>query len=222
MKTFQKAIAAFLLCIGFASIGLSVLDLINSERTGRNQQRAIATLLVLGCVPVGVGGYMIWARFDQIHRQEQQRLRAAFFRLVRAGQGRISASDFSVETNLSIDEARLYLDERAEHFGAACQVEEDGKALYGFQLGYADPKRLLEAANETMPTFSILLKTIPSEHEDEVLIVLQDLMKAEPESIKEVWNEPLLPIQIGITRAIAQDYRKRLEEAGATVLVVLD
>jgi uncharacterized membrane protein len=223
MKTFQKAIAGFLLCIGFAAIGLSALDLFNSEKNAREKQRASATLIVLGCVPVAVGGYILWAIVDNAYRQEQGRLRAAFFELVQAGRGKIVAQEFADTTELALEDATVYLDDRAESARATRQADDEGNVVYLFQLGYADPKRLLDAVEgDATHTYSLLLKTVPDEHEENILTVLQELMKVEPDAIKAVWKEPLLPIQIGMTLTIAQEYRKRLEEAGATVLVVLE
>ncbi|MEM9449974.1 MAG: hypothetical protein AAGA75_15725 [Cyanobacteria bacterium P01_E01_bin.6] len=222
MKIFTKAIAGFLLVIGISAIGLATLDLLNAKRDAAKKRGAMVALVVLGIVPAGVGGYLLWAMIDNARRQERGRLRAAFFQLVKAGQGRISAFDFAMETGLEIDDAKLYLDERAQKFYAASHIDDEGGIVYGFQLGHADPKTLFDSSDPTAPTYAVLLKTVPSEQEEGVLEVLQDLMQVDADSIKDVLGEPLLPVQIGVTQAIAQDYRKRLEDAGATVLVVLE
>ena len=222
MKILKKAIIGLLLIIGLPVIVLTALDILNVNKDADEKEGAIVTLIFLGLVPSGIGGFMLWSMYDNSQRKERDRLRAEFFQLVKAGRGRISAFDFSMASGLGADASRLYLNERARNFNAASYVDEDGGIFYQFQLGYADLNALLDDPDDELPTYRVLLQTVPPDHEEEILQVLQDVMEVEAEAIKEVLGEPLMPVQIGVTLEHAQDYRQRLEEAGAKVLVVLE
>ncbi len=222
MKILKKAIAGLLLTIGLPVIVLATLDQFNPSKDADEKGDATAALVILGFVPAGVGGFMVWSMYDNTQRRKRDRLRAAFFNLVKAGKGRISAFDFSMETGLAGHEARLYLDERARHFNATFHVDDDGGIFYQFHLGHADSHKLVDDSPNKPETYSLLLQAIPPDREDDVIQVLQDVMNVEADAIREILNEPLMPIQIGVPVAIAKQQRQRLQDAGISVLIVLE
>lgn len=236
MISSKKAIAGLLLIIGLPVIVFAALESRHAHRDAGATPKQAAALMVLGLVPMGIGGFMLWGMYDNERRNERDRLRTVFFQLVKAGRGRISATDFSIETGLTPNDAKQYLDNRARYFQSICQMDEDHGIVYQFQLGLANPALLTEEQTEEKTeeqrepdgdplTFSVFLHTIPPEHEEAIQQALQDIMDVVPDTITELPKDgarDLRPIQTGVPLAIAQDYRQRLEAAGATVIVALE
>ncbi len=227
MISLKKAIAGLLLIIGLPVIVFAALESRRANQDTGKPPKQTTALMVLGLVPTAIGGLLFWGMHDDARRDERDRLRTAFFQLVKAGNGRISATDFSIETGLAPSEARLYLDDRARYFHPTLHIDDENGIIYHFQLGFADPTLLLEeTSEETLEPeplhFTVLLRAVAPEHEEEILQVLQEMMNGDADTIKEVLGEPLVPVQIGVPLAIAQDSRQRLEAVGAKVLVALE
>ncbi|HLO50889.1 MAG TPA: hypothetical protein VK211_20910 [Kamptonema sp.] len=66
-------------------------------------------------------------------KQERDRLQSILYRLIREGKGEITLVRFAMETQLSADEAQLYLNQQAEAFNATCEVKEEGSISYHFK-----------------------------------------------------------------------------------------
>ena len=57
---------------------------------------------------------------------------STFFRLLSEGNGQITLLQFAKETQLSIEEARQLLDEKAKEFNATFDTDEKGDISYYF------------------------------------------------------------------------------------------
>jgi large subunit ribosomal protein L7/L12 len=60
------------------------------------------------------------------------RFNSTFFRLLSEGNGQITLLQFAKETQLSIEEARQFLDEKAQEFNATFDTDEKGGISYYF------------------------------------------------------------------------------------------
>jgi large subunit ribosomal protein L7/L12 len=60
------------------------------------------------------------------------RFNSTFFRLLLEGNGHITLVQFAKETQLSIEEARQLLDEKAKEFNATFDTDEKGDISYYF------------------------------------------------------------------------------------------
>ncbi|MBW4497222.1 MAG: hypothetical protein KME26_30025 [Oscillatoria princeps RMCB-10] len=73
-----------------------------------------------------------WKRYQQ-QKKKQAHLNTIFYRLIQDTRGRITALDFAIKANLSGEEARQYLEERAVEFSALFEVSEKGGVMYCFE-----------------------------------------------------------------------------------------
>ncbi|MCU0517521.1 MAG: hypothetical protein MUC60_11805 [Oscillatoria sp. Prado101] len=73
-----------------------------------------------------------WKRYQQ-QKKKQAHLNTIFYRLIQDTRGRITALDFAIKANLSGEEARQYLEERAVEFSAQFEVSEKGGVMYCFE-----------------------------------------------------------------------------------------
>lgn len=73
-----------------------------------------------------------WKRYQQ-QKKKLAHLNTIFYRLIQDTRGRITALDFAIKANLSGEEARQYLEERAVEFSAQFEVSEKGGVMYCFE-----------------------------------------------------------------------------------------
>jgi hypothetical protein len=89
-----------------------------------------------------------WKRYQQ-QKKKQAHLNTIFYRLIQDTRGRITALDFAIKANLSGEEARQYLEERAVEFSAQFEVSEKGGVMYCFETtssgGLREPPKQLES-----------------------------------------------------------------------------
>ncbi len=97
---------------------------------------------------VAIGLAWGWKRYQQ-QKKKQAHLNTIFYRLIQDNHGRITALDFAIKANLSGEEARQYLEERAVEFSAQFEVSEKGGVMYYFETtssgGRKEPPKQLES-----------------------------------------------------------------------------
>ena len=92
--------------------------------------------LLLGLPATVAGGWLRRRLKQQAEEETSDRLRSSFFRLVQEGNGNITVMRFAMDTKLSGEAAKQYLDEKAEEFNANFNVNDDGGVSYYFpELG---------------------------------------------------------------------------------------
>ena len=92
----------------------------------------LPVLILLGVV---VLGYWIWrslSRHHQRRRRRQARLNKQFYQLLKRQQGRISALDFAIYTQVDGIAAQDYLNQQAQAFSAYCETTIQGDIIYVF------------------------------------------------------------------------------------------
>lgn len=115
-----------LIALGIASLVLSVLA-------------HWLPVLAISVPMIGLSalGYWLWMQWQQEqdkHQRRQAKLDAVFYRLMRQQQGRVSALDFAMITQLNGAAAQAYLNEQAQAFAAYCETTLDGNIVYVFNL----------------------------------------------------------------------------------------
>ncbi|WP_017720619.1 hypothetical protein [Kamptonema formosum] len=91
-----------------------------------------------------------WKRYQQ-QKKKQAHLNTIFYRLIQDNGGRITALDFAIKANLSGEEARQYLEERAVEFSAQFDVSEKGGVMYCFETTPAGERKEPAKQLESMP-----------------------------------------------------------------------
>lgn len=140
MKFFTKVSAGLLL--SFSSILLmhvtvEALSTKNHQATQEQKQemadRAFAGL-ALGLSGVGLGSSLILSLKKQHQRQLTSHLQSTFYRLVEEQKGEISLLRFAKEAEITGEEAKLFLDSKAQEFNATFDHSQNGGVYYHFHL----------------------------------------------------------------------------------------
>ncbi|MEM9003888.1 MAG: ribosomal protein L7/L12 [Cyanobacteria bacterium P01_F01_bin.86] len=157
------------------------------------------------------------------HRREQQiaeekQLREIFFRLVKAGRGKVTALRFSMEAHIDGERAKAYLSDRCQEFDATTQVDNEGGITYCFHLGDVD-SRLLQPTRQI--TFDVVLEAVPPVKQREVVKTVQQLTGLDWKAVKALIRDVPQPIQRGASPATAEEFKQALAKVGAEVTVIL-
>ncbi len=147
MKLLKKIAAGLLLSWGFVFllVGISVLPtLLGKNVTPKAKEDATSAALgciALGIPPAGFGTWLVWEMYRKSQKEKEERekaksdkLREIFFRLIEENQGDITILRFVRETNLTVDEAKEFLDKQALTLNATFDVTEDGNVFYHFSV----------------------------------------------------------------------------------------
>lgn len=148
MRTVARIAAVLLLLWGVPISMVGVAMMRDSDLETR--EAGLPALMIFGMPPVAMGlGLLAWSRNGKLVGQSN-RLKRTFFRLIQAGDGKITVLRFAMETGLEGDEAKAYLDERAIEFNATFEATSQGAVAYVFDLGQPElPDSLSEAQAES-------------------------------------------------------------------------
>jgi hypothetical protein len=134
MKLFKKVIAGLLLAFGVPLSILAVTQILNPQTSQPDREDALTALILLTLPPTVVGGWLARGLYKQGQKEISDRLRTTFYRLIKEGNGQITILRFAMEAELSGQEARNYLDQRAKEFNATFEALDEGDIAYRFNL----------------------------------------------------------------------------------------
>lgn len=129
-------------------------------------------LLLVG----GVASWRLWKRYQKKQQDKQTHLNEVFYQLVRENEGWITALDLAMNAQVSAEDVREFLDQKATEFSAQFEVTEQGGILYYFSTAQAwlessvnDEVEWLEAqAESSTSNDSQALKYSKSEQKSEL------------------------------------------------------
>lgn len=147
MKLFKKIAAGLLLSWGFICLMITVSELPNllgknvtPEAKAEARDTAIGGI-ALGFPPGVIGTALVWeihrkAKKDQKAKEaaKEATLRGIFFRMIEENRGDITILRFAKETNITIEEAKEFLDRQAIILNATFDVNENGNIFYHFSM----------------------------------------------------------------------------------------
>lgn len=132
MKPLKKVIAGLLLAIGIPLSFFAITKVLNPQSKPNDKEGNWAALMLLSLPATAIGGWLAWEAYKDGNKQTTDRLNSTFFRLLLEGNGHITLVQFAKETQLSIEEARQLLDEKAKEFNATFDTDEKGGISYYF------------------------------------------------------------------------------------------
>jgi len=140
MRLLQKISAGILITFGLMFTVALIADIANPKTD--NKAGAFGALILVGLAPGCVGGFLIWnvlsnerKEREALESQESDRLQSIFYQLLKTHNGEITPLSFAMETKLSPQDARNYLDQKAKEFEANFDVDDRGDITYRFNLG---------------------------------------------------------------------------------------
>ncbi len=135
MKTFKKILAGSFLTIGLAILLLGTLDLIDSKKSSAEKEDSLAALVIFGLPSTGIGTWIIWSLRQQ-HEKQVKQLNLAkeqlFLQLLQQENGELTVTKFALSAQISIEEAKLYLDEKAKQLNANFEISDKEGIIYRF------------------------------------------------------------------------------------------
>ncbi len=135
MKTLKKILAGSFLTIGLAILLLGTLDLIDSKKTSKYKEDSLAAIVIFGLPSTAIGTWIFWSLRQQ-HKKQLKELNLAkeqlFLRLLQQEAGAITVPKFALSAQISIEEAKLYLDEKAKQLNASFETSDQEGIIYRF------------------------------------------------------------------------------------------
>ncbi|AFZ23155.1 hypothetical protein Cylst_0829 [Cylindrospermum stagnale PCC 7417] len=135
MKILKKIFAGSFLVIGLAILLLGTIDLMDSKETKEDKEGALAAMVVLGLPSTAIGAWIIWS----LRQQHQQQLKQfnlereqLFLHLLQQEEGEITITKFALSAQISIEEAKQYLDEKAKQLNANFEISDEKGVIYRF------------------------------------------------------------------------------------------
>ncbi len=223
----KTIVAGGLIGTGLLISIICLLGIVLPDQTVENRIGAIASLLILGLPPTGLGIWLFRANQQGFRRRETNRLRQIFFDRLTTGRGEMSVLDFAIAAQIDGDTAKNFLDRCAREFSATFDVKDDGTILYCF-----DPTNHVTTAigsgfgqtrADTAPTYDVILQDYPKRKQQLIQSTIADLThRADPEIRRMLQQGRRRPVAIArdVTPAQAAALRRGLESLGATVLVI--
>jgi ribosomal protein L7/L12 len=228
MRLITKIAAGVLLGIGLPIVLGMGADLANPKST--NKEGALAAICFFGLGPSALGGWLILGGRRKSEQEEHDRLQTSFFKLLKQGDGRITPLGFAMETGLTGELAKAYLDERAREFSANFDVDEEGNMFYRFNLGGTIPESRSNPQPKTKRVipgqpiaaygnFDVILEALPDVHKIAAMRVVRELTGLGYKDVKDLVEAVPTPLTTSVSEAIAQQCKDQLEAIGAIVSI---
>jgi large subunit ribosomal protein L7/L12 len=112
-------------------------QLADKDQTTIEQQEATDTFfagIALGVPLAAGGGYTLWKLRRRHEKLLRDRLDSTFYQMLKADNGRITVLQLAMEAQLSGEQAKQYLDQKAKEFNATFEPSDKGNISYVFHL----------------------------------------------------------------------------------------
>ncbi|WP_038015434.1 hypothetical protein [Synechococcus sp. PCC 7335] len=121
------------LVLSFLCLGRAVQTALD-RNPNRQGKREVLTGLLIG-LPTGAGALWILNDLKRDHTiVRSKELQSLLLKAIRANNGRISAAQFAMLSQVSLDESKALLDAWASPLNADLDVDESGVVTYCFRL----------------------------------------------------------------------------------------
>lgn len=139
MRTAQKALAGACLLFGLSIQLLAAVYAIGSGDDFELEDSAEAgvALVVFGLAPTALGGWLAW-NLRHSNQQTSQSLslqqEQMFLQLLQNQAGDLTIIQFAAAAQMPIEQAKAFLDQKAQLLNASFEVKETGAIVYRFPL----------------------------------------------------------------------------------------
>ncbi|MEO1211491.1 MAG: hypothetical protein AAFX78_18415 [Cyanobacteria bacterium J06638_20] len=137
MRLIQKILIGFMFFIGVPILLFGISELLNPNADAEDKEGATAAIIILGLPPTALGGFLLWnlrANAPKDTRNPELEKEQRFLDLLQANEGRLTPIRVATEMNMTIAEAKSYLDQKAKQLNATFDVSEEGGITYRFHV----------------------------------------------------------------------------------------
>lgn len=141
MKLIRKIAAGLFLLLGVPTTILCLTILMNPNLSSEDRELTWFSVIVLGLPPTGLGGWLAWDLYAQSQREKAAKaqeklnqLQTTFYQLIQDQDGEISVLRLAAAAEISGEEAKAFLDDKAKEFSADFGVSDRGDVFYRFPL----------------------------------------------------------------------------------------
>lgn len=139
MKTLQKSMARACLLFGLSVLVLSAVYAIGSGEDVELEDTAEAgvALVGFGLAPTALGGWLAWnlrhnhQKTTQLQVLQQEQM---FLQLLQNQAGDLTIIQFAAAAQIPIEQAKAFLDQKAQILNASFDVKDTGAIVYRFPL----------------------------------------------------------------------------------------
>jgi hypothetical protein len=135
MKTLKQILAGLFLIIGLSILLLGTIDLVNPNTTQKDKEGSLAAIVVFSLPSTAIATWLIWSlkqdsqqKLKQIETEKEQ----IFLKLLQETDGEITITKFALSAQISMEEAKEYLDIKAQQLNANFEPSNDGGIIYNF------------------------------------------------------------------------------------------
>lgn len=140
MKFIKYSVASILIGFGSLLIAAGVYSLFDDGLEG--DKSVFVTLMIVGLPPTS-GGIWLWnatQKQGKLSKQEQldvenKRRQEVLYQLIKEKEGRFTLIEFAMAAELPGEDAKAFLQEQAQAFGANFDVNDQGDIVYRFLPG---------------------------------------------------------------------------------------
>jgi predicted transcriptional regulator len=135
MKTIKKIFAGFFLIIGLSILLIGTIELVNPNSTKKDKEGGLAAIVVFSLPSTAIATWLIWS-LKQDYRQKVKQIETAkeqvFLQLLQETEGKITITKFALSANISIEEAKEYLDIKSQQLNGDFEASDEGGIIYKF------------------------------------------------------------------------------------------
>jgi hypothetical protein len=137
MRMLQKALAGACLLFGLSITLLATTQLAGSDEDWEDRAEAGAALVIFGLAPTTLGTWLAWnlrqtqQRSSQALTLQQEQL---FLQLLQSQAGDLTIIQFAAAAQISVEQAKAFLDQKAQVLNASFDVKDTGAIVYRFPL----------------------------------------------------------------------------------------
>ncbi|WOD38312.1 hypothetical protein [Nodosilinea sp. E11] len=138
MRRLQKALAGACLLFGLSIALLATTQLLDSDDDDwEDRAETGVALVVFGIAPTVLGTWLAW-NLRHNHEQSSQMLalqqEQLFLQLLQSQAGDLTIVQFAAAAQIPVEQAKAFLDQKAQVLNASFEVKDTGAMVYRFPL----------------------------------------------------------------------------------------
>ncbi|MGB3203078.1 MAG: hypothetical protein WBA99_19390 [Nodosilinea sp.] len=111
--------------------------MINPSTSEQDRDEASAAFFILGFPPTALGAWLVWNLRHSSQQSSQAKIQQReqlFLELLQNHGGKLTVLQFAALAKLPVDEAKLFLDQKANALNATFDVSDTGAVVYQFPV----------------------------------------------------------------------------------------